>query len=191
MKTIKLFVLIIAIAGLVACSSSSGKGDESSFTAKVIEKTDNSMIVESVEEDNNGESGEQFSFGTDRIKNADEIEEGDKVLVYYSGDIKETAPAQITVFRCDILDKAEEEEPEKRMVMFQDKLYVDTGETSNEPRCGVMDFTLDSSVEKGEPQENNQTNFGIGYGGQYGMKENTIEVNINNEWCIFALSEEK
>lgn len=77
-----------------------------------------------------------------------------------------------------------------RMVKVNDKLYVDTGEMSSVTgRCGVMDFTFDSSVEKGEPTENDQTNFGIGYEGQVGTRENRIEICINGEWCVFAYHE--
>lgn len=82
------------------------------------------------------------------------------------------------------------EEEELRMVKLDDKLYYDTGKVSNAARCGVMDFELDSSVESGQPTENNQTNFGIGYGGQYGSNGNEIEVLINGEWHIFSCQDE-
>lgn len=77
----------------------------------------------------------------------------------------------------------------EKMVMLNDKLYVDTGEISNTPRCGVMDFDFDSSVEQGVPTENHQTNFGTGYGGQYSTRENRIEICIDGVWHIFAYNE--
>lgn len=77
-----------------------------------------------------------------------------------------------------------------RMVKLDDKLYYDTGKVSNAARCGVMDFELDSSVESGQPTENNQTNFGTGYGGQYGGDENEIEVLLDGEWHIFSCQDE-
>ncbi|MCD8364391.1 MAG: hypothetical protein LUC83_00960 [Clostridiales bacterium] len=76
-----------------------------------------------------------------------------------------------------------------RMAMLDGKLYVDTGETSQAARCGVMDFCFDSSVEEGEPTENYQTNFGLGYEGQYGARENRIEIYIDGTWCVFAYHE--
>ncbi|MCD8218408.1 MAG: hypothetical protein LUD01_10330, partial [Clostridiales bacterium] len=56
-------------------------------------------------------------------------------------------------------------------------------------RCGVMDFSFDSSVEEGEPTENYQTNFGSGFEGQYGTRENRIEIYIDGIWCVFAYHE--
>ena len=78
---------------------------------------------------------------------------------------------------------------EVRMVMLDGKLYVDTGEISQPGRCGVADFTLDSSVEHGEPEENYQTNFGTGYDGQWGMRENRIDICIDGAWYVFAYQE--
>ena len=82
------------------------------------------------------------------------------------------------------------EKEQLRMVKLDDKLYYDTGKVSNAARCGVMDFELDSSVESGQPTENNQTNFGTGYGGQYGVDENEIEVLLDGEWHIFSCQDE-
>lgn len=85
--------------------------------------------------------------------------------------------------------ETQKEESYPRMVKLNDKLYADTGETSNMARCGVMDFSFDSSVKDGIPAENNQTNFGKGYEGQYGMRENRIEICIDDVWHIFAYNE--
>lgn len=88
-------------------------------------------------------------------------------------------------------EKPENEKEEfVRMVKVNDKLYVDTGEISSVTgRCGVMDFTFDSSAGGGEPSENNQTNFGTGYEGQVGTRENRIEIFFNDEWHVFAYHE--
>jgi len=79
----------------------------------------------------------------------------------------------------------------KRMVMVDGKLYYDTGEKSTlKLRCGTMDGTITSNVnEKEVPKENNQSNFVGNYGYQFG-KENTIEVNIEDTWCVFKTEEE-
>lgn len=75
------------------------------------------------------------------------------------------------------------------MVRLDGKLYTDTGEISGASRCGTADFTLDSTVEQGVPTENGQTNFGAGYDGQWGMRENRIEVCVDGSWHIFAWQE--
>lgn len=76
------------------------------------------------------------------------------------------------------------------MVMLEDKLFVDTGEISQSPRCGNMDFTLTSHVKSGEPKENGQTNFDSPVEGQYGIRENRIELYYDDAWHIFAFQED-
>ena len=72
------------------------------------------------------------------------------------------------------------------MVKVGGKLYYDTGrESTVTARCGVMDGKITSSVDGTEiPMEDDQSNFGSGYGYQYG-EENTIEVYINEKWIVF------
>lgn len=71
-------------------------------------------------------------------------------------------------------------------VMVDGVLYLDTGRVSDALRCGVMDGEITSTVDSSEvPTEDNQSNFGTGFGYQYGP-EGTIEVYINEKWCIFA-----
>lgn len=72
------------------------------------------------------------------------------------------------------------------VVMVNDVLYYDTGrESIIDERCGNMDGEITSTVEESKiPTENNQSNFGSGYGYQYGEK-GTIEVYMNDKWVIF------
>jgi hypothetical protein len=79
------------------------------------------------------------------------------------------------------------------MVMFNDKLYYDTGTIDNgEGRCGNMDGSITSKCDDYEiPTENNQSNFGTGYGIQYGRVEGEIEVCIDGEWYIFTIEHER
>lgn len=72
------------------------------------------------------------------------------------------------------------------MVMVNGKLYYDTGsESTLNGRCGTMDGEIRSSVKPSQvPTEDNQSNFGAGYGYQYST-DNTIEVYINNKWIVF------
>lgn len=77
------------------------------------------------------------------------------------------------------------------MVMVDGTLYLDTGKTSDALRCGVMDGEITSTVEGWErPNQNDQSNFGAGYGYQYGAKD-TVEIFMNDEWWIFATKEAK
>ena len=77
------------------------------------------------------------------------------------------------------------------MVMVDGVLYLDTGYTNSEIRkCGTFDGEITSEVDGSErPTENDQSNFGTGYGYQYGATEGTIELYMNDKWCIFATEE--
>lgn len=82
------------------------------------------------------------------------------------------------------------EKAPSRIVMVNGKLYYDTGKESNSSRCGVMDGKITSNIEETKiPTVDNQSNFEGEYGYQYGL-ENTIEVCINDKWCIFEAKEE-
>lgn len=77
------------------------------------------------------------------------------------------------------------------MVMVNGALYLDTGrESTIQSRCGMMDGSITSTVDRSEkPVTDGQSNFGTGYGYQYGASEDTIEVNIEGKWYIFATGE--
>ena len=77
------------------------------------------------------------------------------------------------------------------MVMVNGTLYLDTGYESNvEARCGVMDGEITSQVDGSkQPTVDDQSNFGTGYGYQYGATEGTIELFMNGKWWIFATEE--
>lgn len=96
---------------------------------------------------------------------------------------------------------SEEEEPGKQkpdeqgeatpgdripMVMVDGTIYVDTGrESTVTARCGTMDGEITSSVDASEiPSEEGQSNFGSGFGYQYGVGD-TIEVYMNEKWWVF------
>jgi hypothetical protein len=63
--------------------------------------------------------------------------------------------------------------------------YYDTGKESTiSGRCGNMDGEITSTVDGTEiPMEDNQSNFGSGFGYQYGA-DDTIEIYMNNKWFI-------
>lgn len=78
-------------------------------------------------------------------------------------------------------------------VMVEDVVYYDTGcKSSAHRRCGVMDGEITEECGGGEiPAKNGQSNFGTGYGYQYGA-EGTIEVLMDDgNWYIFATKEVK
>ena len=86
-----------------------------------------------------------------------------------------------------------EENPKElgRIIKVNGKLYYDTGksydETSEIKRCGTMDGNITSVIASGEiPTEDGQANFTGAKGYQYGSKENTIDIPLENEgWRIF------
>ena len=75
------------------------------------------------------------------------------------------------------------------MVRIDGKLYYDTGrESIMDARCGTMDGEITSTVDGTEiPTEDNQSNFGSGFGYQYGA-DDTIEIymrkNISNDFYL-------
>lgn len=77
------------------------------------------------------------------------------------------------------------------MVRVNGKLYYDTGKESTvEGRCGNMDGEITSTVDGTEiPTEDNQSNFGSGFGYQYGA-DDTIEIYRNEKWVVFEYREE-
>ena len=77
------------------------------------------------------------------------------------------------------------------MVMVNGTLYLDTGlESEAMERTDHVDGEITSQVDSSkEPTVNDQSNFGTGYGYQYGKKEGTIELLINGRWWIFATEE--
>lgn len=73
------------------------------------------------------------------------------------------------------------------MVMVDGLLYYDTGKESTlEGRCGMMDGEITSSVDASEiPTEDNQSNFGTGFGYQYGIN-NAIDIQMEEgTWFVF------
>ena len=77
------------------------------------------------------------------------------------------------------------------MVMVDGTLYLDTGKESTvTARCGMMDGEITSQVPSNEePTVDDQSNFGTGYGYQYGPVEGTIEIFMNDKWWVFATEE--
>ncbi len=76
------------------------------------------------------------------------------------------------------------------MIMVDGTLYLDTGYERTVKGCGTMDGKITSSVHGSKkPTVNNQSNFGTGYGYQYGATEGTIEIYMDDKWRVFATEE--
>ncbi len=73
------------------------------------------------------------------------------------------------------------------MVMADNILYIDTGKESQRKIIGsTIDGEITSQVRPNEkPTKNNQSNFGTGYGYQYG-EAGTIELFMDGRGYIFA-----
>jgi hypothetical protein len=79
-------------------------------------------------------------------------------------------------------------------IMVNGEVYFDTNHKSTAAgRCGIMDGQITSECSNSEiPSINNQSNFGTGYGYQYGGRKGTIEVLLDDgEWYVFAKEDVK
>ena len=161
------------------------------FQAEILEIYDGYYLVKPVE-------GSWELSSTDRIEvpirnthPSPEPEVGDVIEIEYSGEILETYPARIAdVYGIKVVEEAETWDLIP-MVMVNGTLYLDTGhESTIEARCGVMDGEITSQVDGSkQPTIDDQSNFGTGYGYQYGATEGTIEIYMNGRWWIFATEE--
>ena len=138
------------------------------------------------------DSSDQF-----RIPNEEgiKLQAGDVIEIEYDGSILESYPAQLgEVYQITLIEQAKADSMWDKipMVRVKDKLYYDTGrESTVEGRCGNMDGQITSTVDGSEiPTENDQSNFGSGFGYQYGSEANTIEIFMNDKWIVFECREE-
>lgn len=196
----KLCSRMIAVIGIIllftACGKTQKLPDSESlatvtFQAVVLEASERSILAEPVEGSLELDSADQF-----RIPNKEgiELQVGDIIEIEYNGTIMESYPAQLgEVYNITLVERAEAADMWDRipMVKINDKLYYDTGaESTAEGRCGNMDGQITSTVDGSEiPMENNQSNFGSGFGYQYGA-DDTIEIYMNEKWIVFAYREE-
>lgn len=162
------------------------------FQATVIEINNDTILVKPVDGSLELDSSDQFI-----LSNEDHLalQIDDLIEIDYNGEIMESYPAQLgEVYDIAVIKRAEADAMWDRipMAMVNGKLYYDTGKESTvSGRCGNMDGEITSTVEGSEiPTENNQSNFGTGFGYQYG-EDNTIEIYMNEKWFIFEYREEK
>ena len=161
------------------------------FQAEILEVHNGYYLVKPVEGSWELNSADRIEVSIRNAHPSPEPEIGDVIEIEYSGEILETYPARITdIYGIKIIKKAETWDLIP-MVMVNGTLYFDTGHESRiEARCGVMDGEITSQVDGNkQPSIDDQSNFGIGYGYQYGATEGTIELFMNGKWWIFATEE--
>ena len=90
------------------------------------------------------------------------------------------------------LTPIEKIENTKKMIFIDGELYVDTGKESSFNRlCGTPDGTITTTVEENNiPTQENQSNFGVGYGYQRTC-DCEIDVLIDNKWQVFQSNSEQ
>lgn len=161
------------------------------FRAEILEIHDGHYLVKPVEGSWELNSADRIVVPISNAHPSPEPEIGNVIEIEYSGEILESYPAQIAdVYGIKLIREAETWDLIP-MVMVNGTLYLDTGhESTIEARCGVMDGEIASQVDGSkQPTVDDQSNFGTGYGYQYGATEGTIELFMNGKWWIFATEE--
>ena len=161
------------------------------FRAEILEIHDGHYLVKPVEGSWELNSADRIEVPIRNAHPSPEPEIGDVIEIEYSGEILETYPARIAdVYGIKVIKQTETWDLIP-MVMVNGTLYLDTGHESKiEARCGVMDGEITSQVDGSkQPTVDDQSNFGTGYGYQYGATEGTIELFMNGKWWIFATEE--
>jgi len=75
-------------------------------------------------------------------------------------------------------------------VMLEGVIYYDTCTVSGTDAKAAPDGTITSTVDSDSfPTEDGQSNFGTGYAYRYGSENGTLEVQIDDEWWIFAANQ--
>ena len=146
------------------------------FQAEILEIHDGKYLVKPVEGSWELNSADQIEVPIRNAHPSPEPEIGDVIEIEYSGEILETYPARIAdVYGIKVIKETETGDLIP-MVMVNGTLYLDTGHESKiEARCGVMDGEITSQVDGSkQPTVDDQSNFGTGYGYQYGTTEGTL-----------------
>lgn len=163
---------------------------DSVFQAEILGIFDSYYLVEPVEGSPELRSSDRIEVKMEHLDPSLEPEVGDIIEIIHSGEIMESDPARLQdVYSIRVVkEEAQEQWDLIPMVMVDGKLYLDTGmESSVEARCGVMDGEITSSVDgTKKPTRDGESNFGTGYGYQYGPQEGTIEIFMNEKWWVFA-----
>ena len=159
--------------------------------AKVIEVHDGYFVVEPVEGSWELNSASRIEVPMKNMEPSPEPQVGDILEIEYDGHLQETYPARISnPYNIKVIEEAVSWDLIP-MVMVDGVLYLDTGmESTAMARCGMLDGEITSQVDGSQqPTIDDQSNFGTGYGYQYGAMEGTVEIYMNEKWWIFATEE--
>lgn len=197
-RIVACFLALLYMVPLTACTQPTHDGEEDFRTAyvtgEVLKIYDEYFLLKI--EDYHG----CFFYDKEiyvRDENTEKhYEIGDHVWVEYGGVFQDYDPPQvgansITRIEGEATAPADVNWAYPEMVMIDGEMYLTTGmESTVNPRWAGYDGEITSSVSGSErPTENNQSNFGTGYGYQFGEMEGTVEIEINGKWWIFATEE--
>ena len=184
-------IVYVKVENVAVRISDESTPDRMRFEAEILEIYDGNYLVKPVEGSWELNSADRIEVPIRNAYPSPEPEIGDVIEIEYSGEILETYPARITeVFSIRVVKEAETWALIP-MVMVNGTLYLDTGYESDAiERTDHFDGEITSQVDGSErPSVDDQSNFGTGYGYQYGKTEGTIELFMNGKWWIFATEE--
>mgnify|MGYP004528860715 CR=1 FL=1 len=184
-------IVYVEVENVAVRISDESTPDRMRFEAEILEIYDGNYLVKPVEGSWELNSADRIEVPIRNAHPSPEPEIGDVIEIEYSGEILETYPARITeVFSIRVVKEAETWALIP-MVMVNGTLYLDTGyEGDAIERTDHFDGEITSQVDGSErPSVDDQSNFGTGYGYQYGKTEGTIELFMNGKWWIFATEE--
>ena len=184
-------IVYVEVENVAVRISEENTPDRMRFEAEILEIHDGNYLVKPVEGSWELSSADRIEVPIRNAHPSPEPEIGNVIEIEYSGEILETYPARITeVFSIRVVKEAETWALIP-MVMVNGTLYLDTGYESDAiERTDHFDGEITSQVDGSErPSVDDQSNFGTGYGYQYGATEGTIELFMNGKWWIFATEE--
>lgn len=164
--------------------------DYFTFEAEILEIQDGYFLVEPVPGSTELKCADRIEIPMQKMDPSQEPQVGDIIVIQYNGMMQETYPARPGEIY-SIKVRQEEVWALIPMVMVDGQLYLTTGyESQKEERVDAFDGEITSQVDGSErPTENGQSNFGKGYGYQYGTTEGTIEIYMDGKWWIYATEE--
>ncbi len=204
LKMVTAIVMVLSLAygcGDTEGSNTGSAGDGSRvermlvFTATITEVEDGTVLVTPEEGAEELKSSDSFRLAVKDMPASYDPQVGDVIEITYTGTISETYPAEVDDIKTVTVVKqkeAVENETEKTAgdsdypacVMVDGIVYKDTGYIDSMIKCGNMDGEITSFVRGQLPSENNQSNFGTGYGYQRSVEGQVIVV-IDDQWRIF------
>lgn len=196
-KTLVLVCAVLCVIFLSACSRYNGGAYPYYFIGEIVGEHEWGSIVKVVDYGNHDFNSSEVIIN--EVKQGLRYSVGDFIRVEFSGEFLETAPPQIknaiSIEKIDYdvnyLSKELQALDQTSMVKIDGMIYVYTGkESTTIERADSFDGIITSNISKAElPTMDNQSNFGIGFGYQFGKQNGTVEICINDIWWIFATEE--